>query len=149
MGALTPFSRNEIQKKDGRDFVDFYNMMDDFFNGIMPGTKALKADTFKLDVKDQGNAFLVEAEMPGIKKDEIQIEYQDDHLIISVSQSEEINEEKPNYIHRERRSSAMQRSIYMRDINPEKVDAELVDGVLKIVLPKNQPPEKKQPIKIK
>jgi HSP20 family protein len=149
MGALTPFSRNEIQKKDGRDFVDFYNMMDDFFNGIMPGTKGMKADTFKLDVKDQGSSFLVEAEMPGIKKDEIQIEYQDDHLIISVSQSEEINEEKPNYIHRERRSSAMQRSIYMRDINPEKVEAELVDGVLKIVLPKNQPPEKKQPIKIK
>ena len=87
--------------------------------------------------------------MPGIKKEEIQIEYQDDHLIISVSQSEEINEEKPNYIHRERRSSAMQRSIYMHDINAEKVDAELVDGVLKIVLPKNQPSEKKLPIKIK
>ena len=149
MGALTPFSRNEIQKKEGRDFVDFYNMMDDFFNGITPGTKGMKADTFKLDVKDQGASFLVEAEMPGIKKDEIQIEYQDDHLIISVSQSEEINEEKPNYIHRERRSSAMQRSIYMRDINAEKVEAELVEGVLKIVLPKNQPPEKKQPIKIK
>ena len=149
MGALTPFSRNEIQKKEGRDFVDFYNMMDDFFNGITPGTKGMKADTFKLDVKDQGASFLVEAEMPGIKKDEIQIEYQDDHLIISVSQSEEINEEKPNYIHRERRSSAMQRSIYMHDINAEKVDAELVDGVLKIVLPKNQPSEKKLPIKIK
>lgn len=149
MAALTPFGRNEIQKKEGRDFVDFYNMMDDFFNGVVPGSKALKADTFKLDVKDQGNSFLVEAEMPGIKKEEIQIEYQDDHLIISVSQSQEITEEKPNYIHRERRSSAMQRSIFMRDINAEKVDAELTDGVLKIVLPKNQPPEKKQPIKIK
>jgi len=149
MAALTPFGRNEIQKKEGRDFVDFYAMMDDFFNGNVMGGKGLKADTFKLDVKDQGNSFLVEAEMPGVKKEEIQIEYQDDHLIISVSQVEETKEEKPNYIHRERRSSAMQRSIYLKDINAEKVDAQLVDGVLKIVLPKNQPPEKKQPIKIK
>jgi len=149
MAALTPFGRNEIQKKEGRDFVDFYTMMDEFFNGNVTGGKGLKADTFKLDVKDQGSTFLVEAEMPGVKKEEIQIEYQDDHLIISVSQTEEINEEKPNYIHRERRSSAMSRSIFLKDINAEKVDAQLVDGVLKIVLPKNQPPEKKQPIKIK
>lgn len=149
MAALTPFGRNEIQKKEGHDFVDFYNMMDEFFNDHIMGGKGLKADTFKLDVKDQGDTFLVEAEMPGVKKEEIQIEYQDDHLIISVSQTEEINEEKPNYIHRERGSSAMSRSIFLKDINPEKVDAELNDGVLKIVLPKNQPSEKKQPIKIK
>lgn len=149
MTALTPFMKNEIQKKEGRDFVDFYNMMDDFFNGNLTGLKGMKADTFKLDVKDQGDSFMVEAEMPGVKKEEIQIEYQDDHLIISVSQSEEVNEEKPNYIHRERRSSSMQRSIFLKDINAEKVDAQLEEGVLKIVLPKNQPSEKKQPIKIK
>jgi HSP20 family protein len=149
MAALTPFGRNEIQKREDRDLVDFYTMMDDFFSGNLMRNKGLKADTFKLDVKDQGTSFLVEAEMPGVKKDEIQIEYQDDHLIISVSQIEEVNEEKPNYIHRERRSSAMQRSIFLKDINAEKVDAQLVDGVLKIILPKNQPSEKKQPIKIK
>jgi HSP20 family protein len=149
MAALTPFVKNEIQKKEGRDFVDFYNMMDDFFNGNVTGIKGMKADTFKLDVKDQGDSFLVEAEMPGVKKDEIQIEYQDDHLIISVSQTEEVNEEKPNYIHRERRSSSMQRSVFLKDITAEKVDAQLEEGVLKIILPKNQPSEKKQPIKIK
>jgi len=43
----------------------------------------------------------------------------------------------------------MQWSVFLKDINAEKVDAQLEEGVLKIVLPKNQPSEKKQPIKIK
>lgn len=149
MLTLSPFTKNELQKKDSHEFVDFYNMLEDFFNGNIMGGKGLKVDTFKLDVKDQGDSYLVEAEMPGIKKEEIELDYQDGHLIIQVSQNQETKEEKGDYIHRERRSTAMQRSIFLQDVNIEKIDAKLEEGVLKISLPKKEPASKKLPISIK
>ncbi|WP_312354322.1 Hsp20/alpha crystallin family protein [Aminipila sp.] len=149
MFGLTPFNRNQLQKRDGHDFVDFYNMLDNFFNDSPFNFRNPMGDAFKLDVKDQGNAYLVEAEMPGIKKEEIKLDYQNDYLIIRAENNEEINEEKENYLHRERRCSSMQRSLYLKDIDVQKVDARLEDGVLKISLPKLEQPSSKLQIEIK
>jgi HSP20 family protein len=149
MFALTPFNKNELQKREGHTFVDFYNLMDDFFNDNFLRNGSLRADTFKLDVKDQGSAFLVEAELPGIKKEEIQLSYENEYLTIKVSRSEEKKEEKENYVHRERRQSSMERTVYMKGIDAGKIEASLEEGVLKMVLPKKEAPEKGQKIEIK
>ena len=149
MFGLTPLNRNQLQKRDGHDFIDFYNMLDVFFNDSPFGFRAPETGVFKMDVKDQGNAYLVEAEMPGIKKEEIKLDYQNDYLIIKVEKNEEINEEKESYLHKERRSSSMQRSVYLKDIDAANVDAKLEDGVLKISLPKSEPAASKLQIEIK
>jgi len=77
------------------------------------------------------------------------LDYQNDYLIIRAENNEEINEEKENYLHRERRCSSMQRSLYLKDIDVQKVDARLEDGVLKISLPKLEQPSSKLQIEIK
>ncbi|WP_070000231.1 Hsp20/alpha crystallin family protein [Cellulosilyticum sp. I15G10I2] len=148
MFGLTPFNRHAVQKTNN-EFVDFYNMIDDFFNdSFLPG-RSLRSDTFKLDVKENEQEFLIEAEMPGIKKEEINLDYNDGRLTILVQRNEEVNEEKQNYIHRERRAASMQRGLYLKNIKADSIDAKLENGILKIIAPKLELEANKQRIEIK
>lgn len=73
------------------------------------------------------------------EKEEINLELKDDgRLTISVEREESLEEEKKNYVHRERRYSSMQRSIYLRDAKTEGVKAQLKDGILRIIVPKEE-----------
>lgn len=136
MFGLTPIGRNQVSKRHDRDFFDFYNMLDDFFNDSTLSSRFEINSRFRMDVKDKDDFYLVEAELPGISKEEIKLDYQDSYLIISINKNEEINDEKENYIHKERRTSSMQRSVYLRDVDVQSIDAKLEDGILKISLPK-------------
>jgi HSP20 family protein len=148
MFGLTPYNRNQVQKRGGRDLIDFYSIFDDFLDDSL-SKRNLRNDTFKIDVKDQEKSYLIEAEMPGIKKDEVKLDYQENRLIIGVQKQEEINEEKDNYIHRERRSSSMQRAIHLNDIDAQNISAKLEDGMLKITVPKLEPKTNKLQIEVK
>lgn len=128
MFFLKPLS-NSIAKTN----KTFSEIIDDFFNdSYFP-----IYDSFKIDIKENDNAYLIEAEMPGIKKDEIRIEYKDDQLIISVHKENKIDEEKENYIHKERRMSSMRRSFYLKGVKEEEISAKLEDGILTITAPKS------------
>lgn len=149
MLGLTPFNKNQLQRQGGYDLMDFYNMFDDFFDKDFFNVRNLKNDTFKMDVKELDQSFLIEAEMPGVKKEEIQLEYQDNRLSICINRQEDINEEKENYIHRERRVSSMQRSIFLKDVNIDSIDAKLEDGILRIQIPKSEPQANRVQIEVK
>ncbi len=140
MFGLTPFNRN-VATRNTNQMTDFYNVIDDFFNDSFFPLRTLRNDTFKVDIKETDKDYFIEAELPGVKKEEIQLDYKDDRLIISVQRKEEINQDKDNYIHRERRMASMQRSIYLRDINEEAIEAKLEEGVLKISIPKQENPQ--------
>lgn len=138
MAGLIPFNRrnNELIRSDA-GFNDFYNMLDDFFSdSLMPSRNLLK-DTFKLDIIEKEKEFLVEAEMPGIKKDEIDLNIDADTLCITVNRSEETDDEGKNFIHRERRFSSMSRRIRLADTKLDEIKAKLDDGVLTITIPKD------------
>ncbi len=149
MLSITPFVKNSMQRRNGEGFEDFYNMLDDFFNNSWIDNRSQIRNVFKMDVKDEENAFVVEAEMPGIKKDEIKIDYVDNQLIISVESQQVQNNDQKNYIHRERRYSSQKRSIQLRDVDITQIDARLDDGILKIVLPKVESKMSKTQIEIK
>ncbi|MGL5258244.1 MAG: Hsp20/alpha crystallin family protein [Proteocatella sp.] len=136
MFGLTPLGRNQVSKRHDRDFFDFYNMLDDFFNDNPLSSRFEINSRFKMDVKDKGSFYLIEAELPGISREEIKLDYQDSYLIISINKNEEINDEKENYIHKERRTTSMQRNVYLRDVDVQNIEAKLEDGILKISLPK-------------
>lgn len=141
MSGLVPFNRKNksLISRDFDDFGDFYNMVDDFFNN-WPSKKNFMKDSFKVDVQEQDNKYLVEAELPGIDKNEVNIEMNEGRLNISVKREENINEEKKNYVHKERRFSSMSRSIYLEDAKSEDIKASLENGVLKIIIPKESRP---------
>ena len=147
MFGLTPFNRQAVQRSNN-GFVDFYHVMDDFFNNDLLNLRDFKYDTFKVDIKEDANGYAIEAEMPGVKKEDIAIDYQNDQLIIAVQRKEEMNDEKDQYIHRERRIASMQRAISLKDVKVEGITAKLEEGILKINIPKEEVPTAKRLIEI-
>ncbi|MEW6622127.1 MAG: Hsp20/alpha crystallin family protein [Bacillota bacterium] len=135
MAGLVPFNRNKLSIRPG-GIEDFYNMLDDFFSDTWSPRRSLAADTFKVDVQEHDKEYCIEAELPGVKKEEINLELNEGKLTISVNRKEEVEENKKNYIHRERRLSSMQRAIYLADADSKGVKAKLENGVLNITIPK-------------
>lgn len=127
MFDLTPFRRRrDLSPGDfGRDFIrDFFYPESWFDFG------------FKADIKENPTEYIVEAELPGVNKEQLVVEFRDNTLTISAEQNEEINEEKPNYVRRERRQGSFKRGFYVENVNSEKIGAEYKDGLLTITLPK-------------
>ena len=139
MAALVPFNRrngNLTRTGTGVGFENFYNMLDDFFGDSAMPNRNLLRDTFKIDIEETEKEYLVEAELPGIKKEEIDLNIEEDTLSITVNRSEEANKEGKNYIHRERRISSMSRRIRLAEANLSEINAKLNDGVLTVTIPK-------------
>ena len=140
MAGLIPFNRKNQSALSVRN-DPFYNMLDDFFSdeyafprwGRM---RSLANDTFKIDVEENEKDYAINAELPGVSKDEIQLDFSDGRLLIGVEREENINEEKKNYVHREIRHTSMNRSVYLADGTAEGIKAKLEDGLLKITVPK-------------
>ena len=138
MAGLIPF--NIRRNTDlARSSTDLYNMLDDFFNdGLMPGNRNLLKDTFKLDIEETEKEYLIEAELPGVKKEEIGLDVEDDNLCISVNRTEEDNKDGKNYIHRERRVTSMSRRVRLANVNLDEIKAKLDDGILTVTIPKDE-----------
>ena len=140
MAGLIPFNRNKNTNlaRTGAGFEDFYNMLDDFFNDslLSSPSRNLTRDTFKLDIEEKDNEYLIEAEMPGIKKEEIDLSIEDENLCILVNRNEEVKDEGKNYIHRERRSSSMCRRVRLAGANLSEIKAKLEEGILTVTVPK-------------
>lgn len=138
MFGLIPFRTNGVDRKGGK-IDDFFNgfFNDDFFS---PMTNVFgNNQKFNADIKETENSYLVSAELPGVKKEDINLEYKDNTLIISAIRNEEINEEKDNYIRRERTYGQIARSFHVENVDKEKVSAKFENGELHIVLPKLTP----------
>ena len=139
MAGLVPFNRrnNNGLARIGTGFEDFYNMLDDFFSdGRSPGRSLLR-DTFKLDIVEKDDGYVVEAEMPGVSRDEIDLSIDGDNLCISVNRAEETNNDGKNFIHRERRVSSMSRRVRLADAKLDEITAKLDGGVLAVTIPKD------------
>lgn len=137
MFGLVPFNRRDtIRQKGG--YQDLYNMLDDFFNEPWSTSRNLRGDTFKLDIEEKDDKYVIEAELPGVKKEELNLELKDGRLMISVEREENEEIKEKNYLHRERRYSSMSRSVHLGDIKEEEISAKLDDGILCIKVPKKE-----------
>lgn len=147
MAALIPFNKKNSNSLS-TGFDEFNNMLDDFFADGWPFRRSLLADTFKVDVQEKDKEYIVEAELPGVKKDDVSLDYDEGRLSISVKGSEESEEKKKNYIHKERRYSSAARSVYLENANPDGISAKLEDGILYITVPKQERPDNSKHISI-
>jgi len=104
---------------------------------------------FHVDVRDQENQYLLEAELPGMSMDNIDVSVDKDVLTISASRKEEKTETtRENYIYSERRSGHVQRSFTLKGIDQDGIQASYENGVLAVTLPKMQPEQNKTQRKI-
>jgi HSP20 family protein len=98
-----------------------------------------------VDVIDSANEYVVKAELPGLKKENVQIEVASNELLITARSNVETEEKGKTYLHRERAFSTFRRRIgFGQRIDTEKASANMAEGILEIKLPKLEPkPEKK------
>ena len=143
MAGLVPYNRRNrgLVDRGFGDFRDFYTMVDDFFNDSWPSRRSFTRDTFKIDVQENDSEYLIEAELPGVDREEVNIDMNEGRMTISVQREENINEENKNYVHKERRFSSMSRSLYLDDAKSDGIKAKLENGVLNIKVPKESKPD--------
>ena len=124
------------------------NLFDDFFNdnfGMFPvwnernplygkRTKNL----MKTDVRETEDSYELDIDLPGFKKDEINVDLKDGYLTISAAKGLDKDEKdkKGKYIRQERYAGACSRSFYVGDVEPKDVSASYEDGILKLSMPK-------------
>ena len=94
-------------------------------------------NAFRTDVIDTGDAYQLQSELPGFKKEDISIDVENDVLTISAERKVE-NEEnnKPNYVKRERYYGSFSRSFDVSGINVDAIEAAYNDGILTLTMPK-------------
>jgi HSP20 family protein len=128
----------------------FGDLFDDLFKGFLVrpvlGEGREAAPRIKLDVAEQNGAFRVLAEIPGAKKDDIQVNVDGDQVSVTaeVKQEKDVKEGE-RLVHRERYYGKTARAFRLGyEIDEPKVQAKYNDGVLELVLPKKQMPAAKQ-----
>jgi HSP20 family protein len=149
---LIPNNRDNglAKKSDPFDklFESFFNDFDeDFFSPL--GNLNSKFNCFQVDVIDNEDAYIIQADLPGMEKEHVQIEYDNNYLTIIAKREEKAASEKDNYIRRERRAGEFRRSFYIENIDMDQVDASFENGVLTINLIKVKPTGQKKVIQIK
>lgn len=91
---------------------------------------------FKVDVRDEGTGYLLEAELPGISKEDVKVTIENGVMTISAATNTENEQQTDNYVFRERRTGSMQRAFSLEGINEDGITGEYKDGVLRLTLPK-------------
>lgn len=103
------------------------------------------AGQFSMDIQELDDKYVIEADMPGVKKDNIDITLQDHLLTIQVKKEEEKETKEKNYISRERFFSTASRSVTLpHAANEDDVEASLKDGVLKVNVKKQNNGKRKR-----
>ena len=136
MFELRPFERrNSIANYD--PFREMENLERAFFGdrGFFGGSALAE---FKTDIQDKGDSYLLEADLPGFKKEDIRIDLDGDTMTIGAQRHSE-HEEKDkagNYMRCERSYGSYRRSFDISGIEADGMKAEYTDGVLKLTMPK-------------
>ena len=138
--ALLTRRRSEPRHSLARLQDDMNGLFGRFFDdwGAMPWSNG-HSWTPALDIAERDDAIVVQAEVPGLKPDEIDISVQGNVLTISGEKRQEQKDEQDNYYHVERRHGYFRRNITLpADVDSEKVEATCHDGVLHVSLPKSE-----------
>ncbi|MCR1971047.1 heat shock protein Hsp18 [Clostridium cochlearium] len=132
MFDMIPFRRNNPMKR-GAYFDDFF---DNFFNNDFLVPIKFPKNDFRADLKETDDEYIIEADLPGISKDAVKVNYSNNNIIISAKREDIVEDKHENYIRRERSYGEFKRAFYVDNVDENNIRASFNDGVLKINLPK-------------
>lgn len=137
MFDMIPFKRNNSIKRGDDIFDTFFN---NFLNDNMfyPSNVSTFGNGFKVDLKEDENNYIIAADLPGINKENIDINFENNYLTISAKRQNDIEDKTGNYVRRERRYGEFKRSFYIDNVDENTIDASFKDGELKVTLPKKE-----------
>ncbi|MCF8031973.1 MAG: Hsp20/alpha crystallin family protein [Desulfarculaceae bacterium] len=139
MTYLIPYGQFRGLNRLRRDVDDLFSRF--FTNGEGGGGGGLPAEGAfvpSLDVKESEGAYVVSAEVPGLKPEDIKVEYNDGVLTLSGEKKQEIDEEQGSWHVVERRYGSFSRGVRLpSEVDLENLKATHKDGVLTVSLPKS------------
>ena len=110
----------------------------DAVESLLDASFSSTAAGFKMNVEDAGNQYVVTAELPGVTRDEIDVELNEGRLSISVEKKESDEVRNKNYLYKETSDWSATRGVYLKDAAVSGLSARLQDGVLTVNVPKQQ-----------
>jgi HSP20 family protein len=130
-------------------FEEMERMLSDMRMGFtLPGNEIYRREGVRMpnmDLREEEDRFLVQAELPGMAKEDVTIETDGDMLRITASKEQEIEEKQEGYIRRERGSMRFHRQMRLpQNVDREKIRAKMEKGVLEISLPKMSADEERK-----
>ncbi|MEE0022363.1 Hsp20 family protein [Ruminococcus sp.] len=134
MHYMTPFERTGY---------DLFHSMRDWENEFFGSDKtAAQLRSCKTDIRDTGDDYIMEAELPGFTKEEIKLDVQDDVLTLTAVHKEKTEEEKAKdgtYLRKERSRCSYQQKLDLSGIDVEHLEASYENGILTLKMPKKKP----------
>lgn len=128
-----PFKKNN-QNQGGylQQFLEpFFH--DDFFHSFQS-----VGNLFHVDLRETNDSYQIEADLPGIKRDQIHLEYANNYLIISAKREFTSEPNDENFVRRERKYGEFQRSFHIDNVDEDLINATFDNGVLTVTLPKKE-----------
>ena len=133
MFSLIPFE-NMIMGNASSSLSDIF---DTFFNDDL--TKMFNMEeSINTEIKEKDDSYLLKAELPGVNKEDLQLDYNDGYLTISAVQNTNFENKNDNYVGQERCYKQVSKSFYFDNVEKEKIQAKFQDGILGVILPKKK-----------
>ena len=130
MFELIPFGGRRV------NVYDPFRALDEMERNFFGNEHHSVVSAFRTDVVDTGDAYKLDAELPGFNKDDIKIDVENDVLTISAERKLENDENKHNFVKRERFYGSYSRSFDVSGIEVDRIEAAYNDGVLCLTMPK-------------
>lgn len=127
MASMIPYDR---YNRLARSVFPFDEMFDNFL------TPVSAAADFKMDVEDAGDAYVVSAHVPGVTRDQIDVELNEGRLSISVNKKDSDEQKGKTWLQRETCEYSCTRGVFLKDAATSGLSAKLADGVLTVNVPK-------------
>ena len=130
-----------VRRGEDREPLSFF---DGWFDDFMPmfSRKEMKEfnSIMKTDVKETEKNYILDVDLPGFKKEDVNLNLENGYLTISAKREHKVDNEnrKENFVRRERSFGQFSRSFYVGDVEQDKIEAHLENGILTIKLPKEE-----------
>jgi HSP20 family protein len=134
--------RNMTLVNPSREFEDIYDRMGQLVNMAFGSLGPIAVPDLPwapaADMSETDDAYMVRAELPGVRRDQIDLQLQDRELVISGEIPEPQDEKERRHRSSRRTGHFEYRTFLPGDVNPDGVRAELHDGVLAVTIPKSE-----------
>lgn len=127
-------------RRNNKSMLDELNMFEKNFLNVFQKDfdSFFESSSMKTDIINNKDSYLIQAELPGFKKEDISIEIKDDELLISAKYEDNLEDKTENYIRKERRMNSYKRIFNISDIKQDLIEAKYENGILELKLPKKE-----------
>lgn len=129
-----------------KNFYPMMSLFDKFVDDFFQGEEVQdKQRTMAIDILEEDDKFVIEANLPGFKKKDVKININNNELVIEAQKDEKKEEKKGSYCRCERYQGSYRRVLSLNDeVDKNKIEAKFEDGVLVLNIPKKEPAPSKE-----